>query len=104
MKYYSTIILLFTFSIFSIISVLYLANITRIIEKENSVLKKNIKKIEYEININEIEYALYNSYDYLKQMQKIYFENVGNDTHKLRISFNDFKNQNLENFHTVGIK
>ena len=104
MKYYSAIISLFTFSIFSIISLLILGNITRNIEKQNFLLKNKIINIEDQININEIEYTLHNNYDYLKKMQKLYFDKNDNNKLNLRISFNDFKSNNLENFHTVGIK
>ena len=58
------------------------------------------------VNINEIEYSLYNNYNYLQKMQKIYFENtkdIKSDLQK-RISFYDFKNKNIEFLHTVGTK
>ena len=74
MRYYSTIIFLFVSSIFAVVLLLYFANITRNIEKENFVLLSKIKKIEDQININEIELSFYNSYEYLLKMQKIYFE------------------------------
>ena len=53
---------------------LYFANITRNIEKENFFLLSKIKKLEDQININEIEFSYYNSYEYLIKMHKIYFE------------------------------
>ena len=74
MRYYSAIIFLFVSSIFSVLLLLYFANITRNIEKENSILLSKIEKLEEQININEIEFSYYKSYEYLIKMHKIYFE------------------------------
>ena len=104
MRYYSAIIFLFVSSIFSVLLLLYFANITRNIEKENFVLSSKIKKLEDQININEIEFSYYNSYEYLIKMHKIYFEITDEKNLNNRISFQNFKKQNLENLHTVGIK
>ena len=104
MRYYSAIIFLFVSSIFSVLLLLYFANITRNIEKENSILLSKIKKLEDQININEIEFSYYNSYEYLIKMHKIYFEITDEKNLNNRISFHNFKKQNLENLYTVGIK
>ena len=104
MKYYSAIFFLFISSVFSVLLLLYFANITRTIEKENLVLLSKIKKLEDQININEIEFSYYNSYEYLVKMHKIYFEIPEEKNLYNRISFHDFKKQNLENLHTVGMK
>jgi len=104
MRYYSAIIFLFISSIFSVFLLLYFANITRNIEKENFVLLSKIKKIEDQININEIELSFYNSYEYLLKMQKIYFEIPEENYLNQRISFYNFKNKNSDSLYTVGIK
>ena len=104
MRYYSAIIFLFVSSIFLVLLLLYFANITRNIEKENFVLLSKIKKLEDQININEIEFSYYNSYEYLIKMHKIYFEITDEKNLNNRISFHNFKKQNLENLHTVGTK
>ena len=104
MRYYSAIIFLFVSSIFAVLLLLYFANITRNIEKENFVLSSKIKKLEDQININEIEFSYYNSYEYLIKMHKIYFEITDEKNLNNRISFHNFKKQNLENLHTVGTK
>ena len=104
MRYYSAIIFLFVSSIIAIVLLLYFANITRNIEKENVVLENKIKKTNDQININEIEFSFYNSYDYLIKMQKIYFEIPQENNFDKRISFYNFKNQNLESLQTVGTK
>ena len=104
MKYYSAIIFLFISSFFSVLLLLYFANITKNIEKENFVLLSKIEKLEEQININEIELSFYNSYEYLLKMQKIYFEIPEQNYLNQRISFYNFKNKNSESLHTVGIK
>ena len=104
MRYYSAIIFLFVSSIFLVLLLLYFANITRNIEKENFVLSSKIIKLEDQININEIEFSYYNSYEYLIKMHKIYFEIPEEKNLNNRISFHGLKKQNLENLYTVGIK
>ena len=104
MKYYSPIIFLFLFSFLSIISLLYLGNISREIEKNNTTLKEKIIFIQDQIDINEIEYSLFNSYTYLKKLQKIYFNEEDVNLLNNRISFGDLEKQNFKNFHTVGTK
>ena len=104
MKYYSAIIFLFISSIFLMLLLLYFANITRNIEKENFVLLNKITKLEDQININEIEFSYYNSYEYLIKMHKIYFDIPEEKNLNNRISFHSLKKQNLENLYTVGIK
>ena len=104
MKYYSSIISLFSLSFILIISLLYLGDISRDLEKENFILKKQISLINEQININEIEFSLHTSYDYLKKLQKIYLLDNQEDFLVKRISFYDFKNQNLDNLFTIGTK
>ena len=103
-NYSKSILPFFILSIFIVILTLHFANITRKIEKENYNLKINIIKIEDQININEIEYSLYNSYEYLDKLKKIYFENSNNQNYDNRITFSDFQNIDLQNLYTVGIE
>ena len=104
MKYLTSIISLFVLNIVSITLLLYFSNISRNFEKENLVLKKDIEKIKEQININEIEYNLYNSYGYLKKMQKIYFIKPVTNESSNRIGIVNLEKKNLKNLHTVGIK
>ena len=104
MKYYSAIISFFGLGIFSIILLLYFANITRNIEKENYALKNQINYIEDQININEIEYSLYNNYEYLYKMRKIYFSQSDNNNFDKIISYSDLKNKNIVNIVSLGIE
>ena len=104
MKYSKAILPFFVLSIFIIILLLYFANITRKIEKENYVLKNQINNLQEQININEIEFSVFNSYEYLLKMQSIYFEKNDNINFDNRISFNDFKDKDLKNLFNIGIR
>ena len=64
-----------------------------------SSLKYNIS-----IKINEIEYALYSNYTYLKELQKIYFKADDLNTFENnRISFFEINN-NIEDIYKVGTR
>ena len=104
MKYYTAIIFSFVLSFLSIISLLYLGNASREIEKDNIALKEQIFFMQDQININEIEYSLLINYNYLKKLQKIYFSEENSSSLHNRISFYDLKKQKFENFHTVGTR
>ena len=73
-------------------------------KKKISFLKKKILLIQDKANVNEIEYTFYNSYDYLKKLQKIYLEDTNINFINQRISYKYFEKKNLDIFHTVGIK
>ena len=104
MKYYKAIVFLFVLNILATIFVLYFANISRDLERDNLSLKNKIAYMQDQININEIEYTLYNSYDYLQKMQKIYFVQSKNNNLNSRINYYDLQKQNIENFYKIGIK
>ena len=83
---------------------LYVGNITRKIEKKNSLLKEKIEFIQEQVNVNEIEYTFYNSYNYLKKLQRIYLEDTNINFTNQRVSYKYFEKKNLDIFHTVGTK
>ena len=83
---------------------LYVGNIYGKIEKKNSLLKERIAIIQDQINVNEIEYTYYNSYNYLKKLQKIYLEDTNINFINQRVSYKYFENKNSDIFHTVGTK
>ena len=104
MRYYNSIVCFFILSICIVISLLYFANITRNIEKENKILKSKINFLKDQVNINEIEYSLHSSYENLQKLQKIYFKQKTENFSLTRISYFNLKNKNIENFYEVGIK
>ncbi len=55
---------------------LYIANITRDIEKNNNKLKFEISKITTDIKINKIELTTHQNSSYLKKLYYLYFSNT----------------------------
>lgn len=104
MKYSKAISPFIILSVIVIILLLYFKNLTREIEKENNALINQINLTKEQLNINEIEFSIYNSYEYLSQMQKLYFKETNTNNLDKRISFNDLVNNNLNNFVVVGIR
>ena len=75
------------------------------LKKKNYTLEKEINYINDQININEIEFSLYQNYEYLKKLHKIYFDGEQFESFSnKRLSFHDIKKKNLENIHTVGVQ
>ena len=103
MKYLTTIITLIFLNIFAVISLLYFGDISRKIEKKNKQLILEISEYQEQLEINEVEFNLYNNYSYLKQLQNIYFdfETINLPGHN-RISLKDFQNRELANVYKVN--
>ena len=91
-------------SFLTVLMLLYVGKITGKIDKKNSLLKERIIFIQEQVNINEIEYTFYNSYDYLKKLQKIYLEDANINFTNQRVSYKFFEKKNLDIFHTVGTR
>ena len=105
MKYYRTIIIFFILSFLTITTLFFLVNNFKKIEKENSLLKKQINFLNEQININEIEYSLLNNYDYLHNLHQIYFDsevelNLSNKV----IDISELDKKNLENLYTISMR
>ena len=58
---------------------IYIANITREIEKNNNKLKFEIAQITKDIKINKIELTTHQNSSYLKQLYFLYFSNIRNN-------------------------
>ena len=103
MKYLTTIITLIALNMFAVISLLYFGNISREIEKKNKELIQEISEYQEQLEINEVEFNLYNNYSYLKQLQNIYFDfETTNSPGNNRISLKDFQNRDLTNVYKVN--
>ena len=103
MRYFSAISSLVVLNILTVLFLLYLGNVSREIEKKNYVLETKINFINDQISINEIEFSLYNNYDYLQKLYKIYFDFEQFETFSnTRLSFSDIQKKNLEYIYTVG--
>jgi|TARA_B110000116_G_C16692474_1_gene515891 hypothetical protein len=91
-------------SFFSIISLLFLGNLSSEIEKENTILKEKIKFSNEQFNINQIEYSLVTNYDYLLKLRNIYIEDSNIFFSENRITYNQMDKIESSNIFTVSIK
>jgi len=90
-------------NIFAVISLLYFGDISRKIEKKNKQLILEISEYQEQLEINEVEFNLYNNYSYLQQLQNIYFDfETTNSPGHNRISLKDFQNRELTNVYKVN--
>ena len=103
MKYLTTIITFISLNIFAVISLLYFGDISRKIEKKNKQLILEISEFQEQLEINKVEFNLYNNYSYLKQLQNIYFdfEKINSPGHNL-ISLKDFQNREFVSVYRVN--
>ena len=89
MKYYTTIIGLFSFSILAVLLNLYFGNLSNKTEKEINKLKITMFELEDQIKINEIEYAYHTNLKYLTKLDRIY--NIQKNKTKTGLKFIDLK-------------
>ena len=89
MKYYTTIIGLFSFSILAVLLNLYFGNLSNKTEKEINKLKITMIELEDQIKINEIEYAYHTNLKYLTKLDRIY--NIQKNKTKTGLKFIDLK-------------
>ena len=78
MKYTKSIIAFLFLNLVLVFAMIYIANITREIEKNNNKLKFEISKINKDIKINKIELTAHQNSSYLKQLFYLYFSNTEN--------------------------
>ncbi len=72
---------------------IFIANNTREIEKNNLNLKMNITKISENLKINKIELATHQNSSYLKTLYELYFYETQNNNVPLIVKMNEFSNQ-----------
>ena len=98
MKYTKSIIAFSILNFFLIFSVIYIANKTREIEKENNELKIKISKINTNIKINEVELITHQNSSYLKKLYSLYFSEKINyhSPNLLTINQISIKDKNLK--------
>jgi len=72
---------------------IFIANNTREIEKNNLNLKIKISKISENLKINKIELATHQNSSYLKSMYELYFGGSQNDNVPLIVKMKELSNQ-----------
>ena len=73
---------------------IFIANNTREIEKNNVYLKMKISKISENLKINKIELATHQNSSYLKTLYELYFYESQNNNVPLIVKLKELSNQN----------
>ena len=73
---------------------IFIANNTREVEKDNHNLKIKISKISENLKINKIELATHQNSSYLKKLYELYFYEIHNDNVPLIVKMEELSNQN----------
>tara|TARA_B100000989_G_scaffold267560_1_gene221718 strand:- start:1131 stop:1385 length:255 start_codon:yes stop_codon:yes gene_type:complete len=82
---------------------IFIANNTREIEKDNNILKIRISKISENLKINKIELATYKNNTYLKDLYDLYFFKIKNYSVSEIIKIDQLLKQD-DNFKLVNSK
>ena len=72
---------------------IFIANNTREVEKDNHNLKVKISEISENLKINKIELATHQNSSYLKTLYKLYFDESQNDNVPLIVKMEELLNQ-----------
>ena len=72
---------------------IFIANNTREIEKNNVYLKTKISKISENLKINKIELATHQNSSYLKTLYELYFYETQNNNIPLIVKLKELSNQ-----------
>ena len=104
MKYSKSIIIIMTINVLIAFVLIYIGHQTRNLEISNSSLKHKIDEKEHAININQIEFSLYNDNKYLKKLFSIYETNLEKKELLNIISLNEFSNLEKKEIFKVGFK
>ena len=76
-----------------VFSMIFIANNTREIEKNNIYLKMKISKISENLKINKIELATHQNSSYLKTLYELYFYKTQNSNVPLIVKLKELSNQ-----------
>ena len=72
---------------------IFIANNTRVIEKDNHNLKIKISKISENLKINKIELATHQNSSYLKTLYELYFYETHNNNIPIIVKMEELSNQ-----------
>ena len=78
MKYTKSILAFLSLNLLLVFSMIFIANKTRDIEKNNNILNKQISKITEDVKINKIELITHKNSSYLKKLYSLYFSESKN--------------------------
>ena len=104
MKYSKSIVIIMTVNILIAFVLIYVGHQTRNLEISNSTLEDQIDEKEHAININQIEFSLYNDNKYLKKLFSIYETDLEKKELSNIISLSEFSNLEKRKIYKVGFK
>ena len=104
MKYSKSIITIMTINILIAFVLIYIGHQTSNLEISNLSLKHKIDQKEQAININQIEFTLYNDNNYLKKLFSIYETDLEKTELSNIISLSEFSNFEKKEIFKVGFK
>ncbi|MDC3113148.1 hypothetical protein OA415_06160 [Pelagibacteraceae bacterium] len=93
MKYAKSIIFFLILNLLLVFAMIFIANNTREIEKNNHNLKIKISKISENLKINKIELATHQNSSYLKTLYELYFYETQNNNAPLIVKMEELSNQ-----------
>ena len=93
MKYAKSIIFFLILNLLLVFAMIFIANNTREIEKNNHNLKIKISKISENLKVNKIELAIHQNGSYLKKLYKLYFYNSQNNNVPLIVKIEELPNK-----------
>ena len=98
MKYTKLILTFLFINLLLVFSMIFIANNTREIEKNNNNLKIKISKISENLKINKIELATYKNSLYLKVLYSLYFAEIKNNSVSEIVKIDQFlkKDKNIK--------
>ena len=93
MKYTKSIISFLIINLVLVFLMIFVANNTREIEKNNHNLKIKITKISENLKINKIELAIHQNVSYVRGLYKLYFNESQNNKVPIIVKIEEFSNQ-----------
>ena len=102
MKYTKLIIAFLFLNLLLVFSMIFIANKTREIEKNNNNLQFKIAKLKEDVKINQIELIIHKNSSYLKKLYRLYFDyKIKNNTPNI-VSIEQFlkKEKNIQLINT----
>ena len=104
MRYSKQIIFFLFINLIIIFVSIFIANITRKLEVDNSRIKVDIVKQEEQLSINKIEFTYYNNPNYLKKLHSLYFSYEEKNLEKKIVLLSDISNANNESVILINLK
>ena len=93
-----------TINILFALVLIYVGHQTRNLEISNLSLKHKIDEKEHTININQIEFSLYNDNNYLKKLFSIYQADLEKKELSNIVSLSEFSNFEKKEIFKIGFK